>query len=153
MNFLALYTSIILRGNCYSKGYNSIFKLWQKSRDELQNQNIIQSPVRTPYAHIINRSIAHTIVPTNVSAIDRPYERLHVCTSTRLHACTWLCTKLCTKLYRSFAWSSTKALQKLCKSSTNTQHWYTRKVLQSPVRMPVWTPIQSIDQLPIQSSL
>src|SRR6266699_1086422 len=89
---------------------------------------------RRTNAHIINRSIAYTIVPTNVSAIDRPYERLHVCTSTRLHACTWLCTKLrtklctklciklCTKLYRSSARSSTSALQKLCKSSTDTQH-------------------------------
>src|SRR6266550_3005006 len=61
------------------------------------------------------QTIAHTIVSTNVSAIDRPYERLHVCTSTRLHACTWLCTKLCAKL-------CTKLCMKLYQGSTKALH-------------------------------
>ena len=52
---------------------------------------------------------AHTIVSTNVSAVNRLCERLYVALHKALRKALYeALPKLCTKLYRSFTRSSTK---------------------------------------------
>jgi len=71
-------------------------------------------------AHTINRSIAHTIVSTNVSAIDCPYERLHVCTSTRLHIYTSAHLHVCTPARGSARSSARSSARGSALSSTRS---------------------------------
>ena len=113
-------------------------------------------------AHTINQSndhiITHTIVSTNVSAVNRPCKRLHVALHVALHEALpklyQSSTEALPKLYRSSAKalqklykSSAKALQKLYKSSPRTSIQSSAKALLNTLPYPPIQMLESADEV------
>ena len=81
----------------------SITQFRQYNTNPIFIQHLYDRSIKRPYNQLNIHIIAHTIVSTNVSAVNRPCERLHVALHKALH-------KALPKLCRSSAQSSTKAL-------------------------------------------